>query len=85
MNGPVKVRKRPLVVDAYRYTGDNAQDIVAWAAGSAYVELDGRLIIRTREGDHEAYADDVVMCGVEGEYYPIPPSIYNATYDEVPA
>jgi hypothetical protein len=82
-DGPIKVRKRPLVVEAYRYTGANAAGIVAWAGPSAYVELDGRLIIRTDEGDHEAYPDDVVMRGVEGELYPIRPSIYAATYDEV--
>ncbi len=84
-DGPVRVRKRPLVVEAYRYTGANADDIVAWVGAGAYVELDGRLIIRTREGDHEACPGDVVMRGVEGELYPIPPSIYAKSYDEVPA
>lgn len=83
MSGPIKVRKRPVVVDAYRYDGDNAIDIAHWVGSSAYVTLRGELVIRTLEGDHRADAGDYVMRGVAGEHYPIKPAIFAATYDEV--
>jgi hypothetical protein len=81
--GPVIVRKRPVMVMAYRYTGDNAAAIVEWAKPHAYVTLRGELIISTLEGEHRAEPGDWVMRGVEGEYYPCKPSIFAATYDEL--
>lgn len=83
MTGPIRVRKRPVEVDAYQYTGDNADRIVAWVGPDAYTTLDGELIIGTLEGDHKAAPGDWVLRGVEGEHYPCKPSIFAATYDQV--
>jgi hypothetical protein len=47
MSGPMRVRKRPLEVDAYPYDGTNAIDIAHWAGNNAYITLRGDLIIRT--------------------------------------
>lgn len=80
---PIRVRKRPVVVDAFRYDGRNADEIITWAGHSAYSTLRGELIIRTLEGDHRAAPGDYVLRGVEGEFYPVKPSIFAATYDEV--
>lgn len=89
MSGPVRVRKKPVEVQAYRYDGTNSTDIIRWTATSgneeqwAYETLAGELVIRTLEGDHVAAPGDWVMRGVEGEFYPCKPSIFAATYDEL--
>lgn len=80
MTGPTRVRKRPVEVDAYRFTGDNAADIVAWVGAAAFVAPDGALIIVTLEGDHRADVGDYILRGVAGEYYPVKPSIFETTY-----
>lgn len=79
---PVRVRKRPVVVDAFRYDGSNGPQIVTWV-GAAARFVEGELWIATLEGDHIASPGDYVMRGVEGEFYPVKPSIFEATYDVV--
>jgi len=81
MSGPMRVRKRPLEVDAYPYDGTNAIDIAHWAGNNAYITLRGDLIIRTYEGDHKAEPGDYVMRGTRGEFYPIKPQIYADVYE----
>ena len=41
---------------------------------------DGRLIISTLEGLHWADEGDWIIRGVHGEFYPIKPDIFGATY-----
>lgn len=83
MNRPIRVRKRPVVVDAFRYTGNNADAVASWVGADAAVTLDGDLVIRTYEGDHRADPGDWVMRGTLGEHYPIRPAVFDSVYDEV--
>lgn len=41
----------------------------------------GELMIRTLEGDMRVSVDDWVIRGVQGEFYPCKPDIFEATYD----
>lgn len=84
MTAPLRVRKRPVIVEAMPYTGDNAAAIVKWVGDDAYETLRGELVIRTLEGDHVATPGDYVLRGVEGEHYPVKPSIFQATYEVLP-
>lgn len=84
-DGPIRARKRPVVVDAYRYTGLNAYEVAKWVGHDAYVTLRQELIIRTTEGDHKVDLGDWVMRGTRGEHYPIKPVVFDDVYDEVPA
>ena len=83
MNGPLRIRKRPITVEAYQYTGDNAAEVIAWAGQHAYNTLRGQLVIHTLEGDHIASPGDWVIRGVENEHYPCKASIFDATYEPV--
>ena len=83
MSGPIRVRKRPLEVDAYLYDGTNADDIARWVGPDAYITLRGDLVIRTLEGDHKAEVGDYVMRGSLGEHYPIKPAVYADVYEPV--
>lgn len=44
---------------------------------------DGRLIISTLEGLHWANPGDYIIRGAKGEFYPIKPDVFDATYDVV--
>lgn len=44
---------------------------------------DGRIVIRTLEGDMKADLGDWIIKGVQGEFYPCKPDIFQATYEPV--
>lgn len=87
MTGPIRAIHRPTVVDAYRFDGSNGPDIVAWAGlnrdgepEATWSRYDG-LIINTLDGEHIVPIGHYVICGVEGEHYPVKSSIFHASYE----
>lgn len=46
-------------------------------------EGSAKLIIPTLEGDMKASLGDYIIKGVQGEFYPCKPEIFEATYEEV--
>lgn len=42
---------------------------------------DGKLVIRTLEGDMKADPGDYIIKGVQGEFYPCKPDIFEMTYE----
>jgi len=75
-------RHLPVVKEVIEFTGDNADEILAWAGERAYVE-GGRLVIRTPQGDLTPNIGDFVVRGIEGEFYPVPRSIFLGSYTPV--
>lgn len=82
----MKYRKKPVVIDAWLFDRP--------ATGRALEEMDGRisynpqsagyedfLIIKTLEGDMMAKCGDYIIKGVQGEFYPCKPDIFEATYE----
>ncbi len=81
-------RKRPVTVQAIRYDGEiNLDGVLAWARGLGVAEdvmwhtSAGGFVIRTLEGDMRVNPGDWVVRGVQGEYYPVKPDIFSATYE----
>ena len=74
-------RKRPVVIEARRYTrnGLEADEVAQWCGG---MQTDDGCIIHTLEGDHLAQYGDWIIKGVKGEFYPCKPDIFAATYEE---
>lgn len=86
----MKYRKKPVVIDAMQWTGENLVDVMKFCAGDASYELMARgnseLVIATLEdGDgtarHVASRGDWIIRGVQGEFYPCKPDIFAATYE----
>jgi hypothetical protein len=81
-------RKKPVVIEAYRWHGELLQDTDEirfsndWPTFK-FGRLKGRegLIIETLEGDHLAELGDYIIRGVKGEYYPCKPDIFEQTYE----
>lgn len=80
----MKFRKKPVVIEAVLWTGDNIDEIATFMKWRNF-EHDKRngLIIRTLEGQHIATIGDYIIKGVHGEFYPCKPDIFAATYDLV--
>jgi hypothetical protein len=89
----MKYRKKPVVIEAFRWTGgpDQTEDpdwiVAAIVAGSVRFEDNGTavvaLLIDTLEGTHKANQGDYIIQGVRGELYPCKPDIFAATYELV--
>jgi hypothetical protein len=75
-------RHKPVVKEAIEWAGDNAAAIIEWAGDKAYMEL-GRLVVRTPQGDMIPAVGDWVVRGIEGEFYPVPRSIFLGSYEFV--
>lgn len=83
-------RKKPVVIEARRTGSDYDVDcaIMRWCGGIAYHpdETEGTDIlfgINTLEGLMAVSVGDWVIKGIQGEFYPCKPDIFEATYEPV--
>lgn len=98
MSGVGRFRKKPVVIEAVQWTGNNLRQIISftdgppetrtdhagmmWEQYEALVAVEG-LKIFTLEGDMFASPGDWIIKGVKGEHYPCKPDIFAATYEPV--
>jgi hypothetical protein len=86
-----KFRKKPVVIEAIKWTGTNRVEIAKFIKGDALTLDDTLLVpgngvfIETLEGMMCANPDDWIIKGVKGELYPCKPDIFAETYEEVKA
>ncbi len=83
-----RYRKKPVVIEAVRFSGDPDGDLELWLGDwfETWLPSKRQLVIRTLESnEHTASAGDYVIKGVQGEFYACKPDIFEATYDEVDA
>lgn len=80
-----KYRKKPVVIEAICFTGNNLEEVKEFMKGSK-LEISGAIssvTIYTLEGDMLANKGDWIIKGVKGEFYPCKPDIFEATYEKV--
>lgn len=65
----MKFRKKPVVIEAIQWTGDNAIDVYRFTHGS--------------EGIMTANVGDWIIRDVNDELYPCKPDIFEKTYERV--
>lgn len=80
-----KFRKKPVVIEAVQWRGDNLSEIAALGGVTEFGQefLDDALMIKTLEGEMRADEGDWIIRGVKGELYPCKPDIFGATYEPV--
>lgn len=94
-----KFRKKPVVVEARWFDGrlrpdpdtDGMMDwfskedidLAKWCGGDLRAQIDGWMNINTLEGVMKAYSGDWIIKGVNGEFYPCKPDIFEKTYEPV--
>lgn len=86
----MKFRKKPVVVEAVRGTGENGEEINSFCGNYAKFATSHlgntvfcRLGIETLEGFMQASTGDYIIKGVNGEFYPCKPDIFEKTYEAV--
>lgn len=85
-------KKKPVVIEAVQWNGwvEGMTPEVAYLLGDGWdnvgIEDYGKvLVISTLEGDMRANVGDWIIKGVQGEFYPCKPDIFEATYNPVGA
>ena len=82
-----KFRKIPIIVEAVEWEGSNIVEVCQFMgklldeiAVPPYTES---VIIKPLEGDMIAKKGDFIIKGIKGEFYPVKPDIFNASYEEI--
>ena len=94
MNTPRQFRKKPIVIEAVQFDGENHQDLFDFARdidviAGRYLRhavrctspADEGLFVSTPEGEMRISPGDWLIKGVVGEFYPCKPVIFEATYE----
>ena len=85
-----KYRKKPVVVEAVKYAKPYKK-VRDWFDSHGFGlyrtlydgQQEGGVIIQTLEGEMRADIGDYIIRGVQGEFYPCKPDIFEATYELV--
>lgn len=83
-----KFRKKPVVVEAFQFTDESKDAAYRWAS-SHQMNIDPSfddheapiLLIPTPEGEMICRIGDWIIRGVNGEFYPCKPDIFEKTYE----
>jgi hypothetical protein len=83
-----KFRKKPVVIEAIQFTRHNWQEVKQFTNNTARdlvnmtkIEDNWTCIIPTLEGEHIATEGDWIIKGVNNEFYPCKPDIFEKTYE----
>ena len=80
-----KYRKKPVIVEAIVWTGNNIDEIKELAKNAVehIIFVDNNLYIETLEGNMNVSIGDYIIKGIAGEFYPCKPDIFKETYETV--
>lgn len=91
----MKYRKKPVVIEAIQFTGINPTECKDFIGDNGKVEIYDtayeagvappivHITIHTLEGDMNVSKGDYIIKGVNGEFYPCKPDIFEKTYEVV--
>ena len=85
-----KYRKKPVVIEAWQFTKENYkqgtpkefenENITLWSQYGGEV-IGGEII--TLEGNMTVTENDFIIQGINGEFYPCKPDIFEKTYEKI--
>jgi hypothetical protein len=79
----MKFRKKPVVIEAVQWIYGNEDKVRDFMKMELATEYQGELlVIETLEGTMRANQGDYIIKGVNGEFYPCKPDIFEKTYDD---
>lgn len=84
----VFAKKKPVIIECMKWTGDNSVAVKDFCGDNVNFVPDvtlGRSVatIKTLEGTMTATPGDIIIKGVNGEFYPCKPDIFEKTYELV--
>ena len=78
-------RKKPVVIEAMNLSFETMNEVKEWCNGKTWSQPPMRAVtgisIKTLEGTMNASFGDWVIKGVNGEFYPCKPDIFEKTYE----
>ncbi len=77
----MKARKKAVVIETVQFTGLNFEELEKFVGGDMGKNENGDTVIATLEGAMTVSINDFVIKGVQGEFYPCKPDIFEQTYD----
>jgi hypothetical protein len=82
-----KYCKKPVIIEAIQFTEKSKDQVYDFVQCVRHISFDyeGKpiLIIATLEGNMTARIGDWIIKGVNGEFYPCKPDIFEKTYEKV--
>lgn len=79
-----KYRKKPVIIEAIKYIGfDNKVEVQEFVGKYLDFTNKKQLKIDTLEGTMLANIGDYIIRGVNGEFYPCKPDIFEKTYEKI--
>lgn len=89
----MKYRKKPVIIEAVQFDRSKAEedvakyypmvtDLASLTTALGVEECEGRFFISTLERSMTVKDGDYIIQGVEGEFYPCKPDIFEKTYEE---
>lgn len=82
-----KYTKKPLVVDALKWDGNNRSEVFDFCSLSyfnyEFGSSEPKLVIQTLEGPMTASVGDYIIRGIKNEFYACKPDVFKLTYDSV--
>ncbi len=83
----MKYRKKPVVIEAVQWTGNNHEEIKSFCpkirTSQDEFEYGLAAIIPTLEGNMTASPNDYIIKGISNEFYPCKSDIFEKTYEKV--
>lgn len=79
-----KYRKLPVIIEAEQFINQETptESIINFLGNANYdFDEDGTLFINTLEGQMKASPGDYIIKGIQGEFYPCKPDIFEKTYE----
>lgn len=74
--------KKPVKVQAIKYTGNNFDEISSFINGDIFRYYE-KVVIKTHAGYRYIEKGDWIIRGINGEFYPCKPDTFEKTYEEV--
>ncbi|WP_203409451.1 hypothetical protein [Staphylococcus aureus] len=90
-----KARKKPVEIEYMQYIGSNKYELYEWSNGKVFEVKESvydidypssyryYLNVETLEGFLVVSLGDYIVKGVEGEFYPVDPDIFEKTYEVI--
>lgn len=87
----MKYRKKPVVIEAIIFNGENVKELKYFTKDFTNEVLDIKITptgvlhigVKTLEGMMKVNVGDYVIKGINGEFYPCKPDIFEKTYEKV--
>lgn len=79
-------RKRPCVIEAIKWTGNNFDSIKEFAGDNVRIENDELIVVTLEDGKqgqakHAASIGDFIIKGIQGEFYFCKADIFEKSYE----